>query len=421
MKRLLSCSLLIALLAVYAPNLQAEEGSSLSGIGSLRFTIEGPDESPETIGSWTLIRPGNERTEGTDSAYEFQEIPAGKYTFTISLPEGTGAESKVLLNGKQIKEVSHPQVSFDIDGMDAIVLSVKLSFTQVGTAAVNSDPRGLGFRLKGPDNLEKTGTTPASFEGVPIGQYTAYFDEIEGCPTIPPQSDRLTKDSRISLSVSISCDNLDESELEYQEEKSLEFVTVSIEGRNVVFSDVRIEEWFAPYIYTTAKLGIITGYKDRSGNPNGQYGPGDNVTVAQLAKIAHELTGIDEEKIRVPVQNARAKNQWFEKYFASAEQRWWEVYQDKRVDPSRNATRAEVIVTLLRALNVDRTWAEGKTFSDVSPNDTYASAIETAARDGLVDAGGAFRPKDSINRAEISKIIAKAMELYIENTSEIQG
>ena len=121
------------------------------------------------------------------------------------------------------------------------------------------------------------------------------------------------------------------------------------------------------------------------------------------------------------MENARAKNQWFEQFFASAEQLHWEVWRDRRVDPARPATRAEVVATILRALKISTMWAEGKTFGDVHPTHPYANAIETAALDGLIDAGGNFRPNDPINRAELAKMAAQAAEIYIEDTSEVQG
>ena len=72
-------------------------------------------------------------------------------------------------------------------------------------------------------------------------------------------------------------------------------------------------------------------------------------------------------------------------------------------------------------MNVRTVWAEGKTFGDIKPTDKYANAIETAAADGLVDSGGDFRSNEPVNPAEMAKIIAKAIELYIEDTEEARG
>tara|TARA_Y100000310_G_scaffold230644_1_gene233118 strand:+ start:10803 stop:12071 length:1269 start_codon:yes stop_codon:yes gene_type:complete len=407
----------ITLLILPIAPLHAQE---LEGFGSIALDLNGPEEDPRVIGHWTLVRPGNQRTEGDDPNFTFDEIDAGMYTFTTILPEGTSATIELLLNGKSVEIVDRPQISIPLDGQDRYVVKVEYTYSRTGTVAVASTPAGLTFTLKGPNDTEIKGETPYSHIG-PEGQWTAYFEEIEGCPSLPAQSDKLVKDSRITLSVDIVCDNLKDSDIGKQLEKSLEFVTVTIDGKTVVFEDVRTQDWFAPYVSKVAKAAIISGYKDRSGNPEGTFGPSDNVTVAQLAKVAHEMSGVDETKIRVPVINTRAKNQWFEQYFTSAEQRWWEVWRDRRVDPSRSAKRGEVIATVLRAMGIRTVWAEGKTFGDVTPIDKYANAIETAAIDGLIDTGGNFRAKDPINRAELAKIVSNAVELYGEDTLEQTG
>lgn len=416
-------SLCAALLLVSVPvTLQAQENDTpLTGVGTMEFELFGPEETPEITGHWTLVRPESERTEGDDTSFSFKELNAGNYIFTTLLPEGTSATIEVYNNGELVDTLARPQASFSIhDGVN-IMMKVYYAYTRTGTVAVNSEPAGLSFSLKGPNGMEMRGKTPASFEGYPEGQYAAYFDDIEGCPALPTQSDRLVKDSRITLQVEVVCDNLKNLNLEVNTEKSLEFVTVNIEGQTVVFSDVRLANWFAPFVYKVVKAGVVSGYKDRVGAYTGSYGPEDNVTIAQLSKIAHKVAGIDETKVRVPVQNTKAANQWFEAYFASAEQNWWELWRDKWLDPSRPAKRGEVIGTILRALKVRTVWAEGKTFGDVIPTHKYANAIETAAADGLIDSGGNFRPDDPINRAEVAKILANVIDVYIEDTLELQG
>jgi hypothetical protein len=148
------------------------------------------------------------------------------------------------------------------------------------------------------------------------------------------------------------------------------------------------------------------------------FGPGNNVTVAELVKIAHKIAGISEREISGPVLNTRASGTWFERFVASAEQRGWVLFMDTSLDPGRAATRAEVVVTLLQALDIPLRWQKGMVFADVSARSPFAAAIETAAADGLVSGlpGDndlpSFGPGQPINRAELSKIIALAIELY---------
>jgi len=197
----------------------------------------------------------------------------------------------------------------------------------------------------------------------------------------------------------------------------------------VVFEDVSLEAWFAPYIAKVAKVGIVSGYRDASGNPTGKYGASDNVTVAQLLKIVHKMGGIDETEARANVQNIQARGQWYEKYVASAEEKTWQIVWDRREDLNRHATRAEVVATILQVLRVPRIWPTGKRFADVQATTKYAASIETAAEDGLIsgyttrdgNSTGEFGPNDPINRAEIAKIISLAIDLYIEKTPEFTG
>lgn len=50
------------------------------------------------------------------------------------------------------------------------------------------------------------------------------------------------------------------------------------------FNDVDETAWFAPYVYTAYDMAIVSGYG------NDQFGPGDNMTRAQVAKVIMELT-----------------------------------------------------------------------------------------------------------------------------------
>jgi hypothetical protein len=53
-----------------------------------------------------------------------------------------------------------------------------------------------------------------------------------------------------------------------------------------VFGDVSDEAWYAPYVTSLAEWGIVSGYRDASGNTTGQFGPGNSVTVAEVLKMA---------------------------------------------------------------------------------------------------------------------------------------
>ena len=51
------------------------------------------------------------------------------------------------------------------------------------------------------------------------------------------------------------------------------------------FKDVAKSEWYYTYVETAAAHGVVGGYKDTEGTLTGYYGPGDDVTREQAAKM----------------------------------------------------------------------------------------------------------------------------------------
>jgi hypothetical protein len=278
--------------------------------------------------------------------------------------------------------------------------------------------------MKGPDGRTYTGATPSEFLDAPIGLYSLTYDPIPGCAEPRPLSDQLTKNGRITFSINISCDRMDLLPQSRVEEKSLQFVSVSIGDERITFTDVPLESWFATFVSTAVRTGIMSGYKDADGAYSGSFGPGDSVTLAQLAKVAHKIANIDETASRTLPENLRARNTWFSDFYASAERSHWISFRNPRENPERDATRSEVVCTLLQALNIPRIWPTGIRFTDVAATLPSADCIETAAKDGLIagnSGGGTFDPDRPVNRAELSKMLVTAVEIYGEKTAEIRG
>ncbi|MBU0766383.1 S-layer homology domain-containing protein [Patescibacteria group bacterium] len=198
-------------------------------------------------------------------------------------------------------------------------------------------------------------------------------------------------------------------------------VTVEIRGKSVVLEDVPRYAWFAEFVEDMATRGIISGYQDVDGNPLGQYGPADNVTIEQLSKIAVEAAGIDLEYCTNSIKNENAQGSWSESYIRCAESYDWAIYSDGTVDVSRSATRSEVVTTILQAFEANFKSLDGTVFKDVNATTEFGVAIETAAADGIVSGftdeegnlTGFFGPSDFVNRAEIAKIVSMALKIYL--------
>jgi len=201
------------------------------------------------------------------------------------------------------------------------------------------------------------------------------------------------------------------------------YVTVRVNGVPVALEDVQSSSWFAPYVRDMAERGIISGYRDSEGQPLGVYGPGDNVTVEQLAKIAMESSHVPITECQGTLKNKSAKGNWSQEYILCAEDLGWALFSDGSVNVGRAASRSEVVVTMLQAFDAELRDATGTVFNDVTRVTEFAVAIETAARQGIVSGysdergnpTGMFGPLNPVNRAEVAKIASLVLHVYGSN------
>ena len=197
-------------------------------------------------------------------------------------------------------------------------------------------------------------------------------------------------------------------------------IRIIIDGVPLTLKDVPSSAWFARFVESAAQRGIVSGYKDQYGIPKGEYGPGDNVTIEQLAKIALEASGVDITACDGALKNGSAVGTWSEQYIACTEGLGWAVYSDGSVEITRPATRSEVVITILQAFLVPVSRGSGDVFKDVTVSTEFSGAIEKAAQDSMVSGfedefgilTGNFGPRTPVNRAETAKIIILAIEIY---------
>ncbi len=208
---------------------------------------------------------------------------------------------------------------------------------------------------------------------------------------------------------------------EHREERIGDFLTIRIGVKNIVLVDVPIREWFAPYVRYIAELKLISGYRDAEGMPTGRFGPADPVTLEQMAKVAVLAVGIDMTTCPVSAMNPTSSGSWSSSYVGCAEASRWAVFSDLSADVHRPATRQEVVMTILQAfrreLDVDPSTL---TFTDVEKTSVYAPAIAKASADAVVSGyttatgalTGMFGPTNNVTRAEFSKIVTIALQIY---------
>ncbi|OIO55364.1 hypothetical protein AUJ46_01580 [Candidatus Peregrinibacteria bacterium CG1_02_54_53] len=415
--RTLSLSLVVTMTCSLLPAIAQSQSTGI-------ITVEQkPAEGFTVLGNWVLLKPDGTRTTTSAAAHTYEAAPTGNYLLNVMPPSGMSVRIILIFNGESVV-INKPQASFQLSEESTVNLSIEYTLAISGKVSVDTSPPGFGYTLSGPDGAVYTGTSPGFFDPMPIGLYSVTFDPIEGCNTPSPKSGRLIKDSRVTLSVQISCDNLPQLKQQQDEERASQFVKATIDGKPVIFGDIPVGQWFTAAVRRVLDAKVMSGYRDAEGVPTGQFGPSDPVTLAELSKIAHRLASIDETKIHTEPENDQAKGTWFAPFVASAEQRSWLVFLNRSVNPLRPATRGEVVATFLQVLNVPREWPMGTMFRDVSPTIPYAACIETAASHGLVegytdDQGtltGLFGPADPVNRAAMAKMISTAMALYFEDS-----
>lgn len=400
--------------AAFAAPAFAQEASTATG-GTIVVTQQ---PLRDILGKITVLEPFHLKEYSRQETKSLRGWP-GTYTIIVEPPEGASTTIRLYRGPTQLQSVERPQITFSLAAGEDLSVSIHYNFNRVGEIAISSDPQGLGFTMEGPNRLQEIGVTPASFSNMPEGQYAVRYDQIPGCGASTLKSLQLTEKARISFHIKLACDA---AEVMRQENKDLKenFITIQTENQEVSLLDVPQDAWFAPFVFDAAKGGIISGYKDANGNYTGEFKPENLVTVAELAKMAHRVAGVIEADITSPSENPRVGVQWFASLIASAEHRGWTIFADATVDPTRPATRAEVIVTLLQALDVPVEWPKGGVFTDVTWRTPFAGAIETAASAEVIagrsdehgDPTGLFEPNNPVNRAEMTKILVKAADAY---------
>ncbi|MBI1812436.1 S-layer homology domain-containing protein [Candidatus Peregrinibacteria bacterium] len=390
--------------------------------GTASITFEQKSMS-QALGTLTLLEPNQETVTVTTAASTATALSSGKYTLFVASPNGTSTTIRVVKGASTIASADTPQVSFDVGEGDQLHVAVEYHLVSFGLVGVSSDPAGIPFELRGPNDFLGKGITPKSFETMPIGEYAVTY-KPRGCLVSPARSNRLEKNGHAYFSITIKCDSLQVVNADPSSEPD-----GSMTSETVIFDDVPRDAWFAPFVYKVTRFGIMSGYRDASGNLTGHFGSSAPVTLAELAKITHSVLGIDEDEYSGIPDNPSARAKWYSNYVVSAEKRDWRIYSDPTLSLDRPATRAEILVTLLQVMDTPLQWPKGSVFKDVTRRTRYASAVETAAAMGFVSGKanasgkqtGFFGPEEPVTRAEFSKILTVVMEKFRGASSSISS
>ncbi len=176
------------------------------------------------------------------------------------------------------------------------------------------------------------------------------------------------------------------------------------------FADVRLndDDWYFDHVIKLKNEGHVSGYKDENGELTGDFGPGNDVTLAEVLKMTYE--GSKKGGDSGSSSYKSAKGHWAEKYLRRAENEGLDKYVNFD-DINRPATREDVAIIVGEGFElVDKHSACESPFADYKGN--YKCHLESAKEHGVFTGTGEglFEGNRSINRAEVSKVINIAIE-----------
>ena len=185
---------------------------------------------------------------------------------------------------------------------------------------------------------------------------------------------------------------------------------------NTTFSDTTAH-WASSTIAAAVKLQIIGGYDDGSLRPNAP------VTRAEFTAMIARAFGLASNPAAADFRDTASN--WAAGYIgALAEKGIVTGYADGSFKPGSTITRAEMVTMIGRVLNLDALQTGTRAgFTDVSSNYWAAGAIQQAASANLVQgvSASAFAPQNNATRAEAVVLIIRALETDSSIKALIEG
>jgi hypothetical protein len=194
------------------------------------------------------------------------------------------------------------------------------------------------------------------------------------------------------------------------------------------FNDVEEGKWYYKYVASVSNWGIVSGYADETGARTRNFGPEDEVTVAQSLKVAFKAAKIDESQCSgVPPIHPQALTHWAAPFVACGEQMQVRILtQGQYVNLDRPAKRGELLGIIHDVFGeiVPRVYSP---FNDTAGN-AYEADIAYAAMRGIVSGTssasgkptGLFEPERGVKRAEMAKVVYEHLKSRISLMSRAQ-
>ena len=170
--------------------------------------------------------------------------------------------------------------------------------------------------------------------------------------------------------------------------------------------DASISSWAKSSVESLVSQGVIQGYAD------GRFGPQDNMTRAQFAKVA--LLSAGETVVEQPTATSFPdvdSNAWYSAYVKkAADLGIIGGYQNGNFGPNDPVTRSQAAKMLVNAFGLELDATNGPSFPDVASSAWYYSYVETAYKWSVINGYGSgnFGPDDNITREQVGTMAVRA-------------
>lgn len=148
------------------------------------------------------------------------------------------------------------------------------------------------------------------------------------------------------------------------------------------FSDIKSDQWYAPYVNWAASVGFVAGYKE------GTFLPNRSVTRAEAATMivqyAKRTDGVNIEKVNEPTAFSDEIPKWAEPYISEAQQAGlFTGYPNGTFLPDKTMTRGEASAVLCRLFEIEPLSKDQLPKQQTGPIETIQRSVAGVSVNGV--------------------------------------
>ncbi len=199
---------------------------------------------------------------------------------------------------------------------------------------------------------------------------------------------------------------------------SAPFAVNNVSAQQVIFSDVKTDDYFFEAVQSLAARNIIQGYQD------GTFKPYENVTRAQAAKMLALALGLDVKNVQDPGFKDVTKADWFYGPIAAlVKEGVLKGYNDKTFKPYQTMTRAQMAKLISLGFKLQENKNSKLPFVDVKSDDWFAGFVGALYENGITTGKNKneFAPNEPVKRGQMAAFIYRAENLKgLTKTAKIE-